>query len=157
MSAVAPLFRPNVRTPAPLIMAFALLIGTGLNSLWPMQLDAPVARNIAGWAYNLAATGLLAWCFVLFIRRRTTIIPNRPVSAFVTEGPYRFSRNPMYLALALFHLGIAMASGVIWNVFTFVPAMIAIRIWVIAPEERYMLERFGALYRNYFEQVPRWF
>jgi len=149
--------RPRVRIPAPLLLIIAILIGNGLNALWPMQLDAVVIRNIAGWTYNAAATLLLAWCVALFMRRRTTIMPSRPVNALITNGPYRYSRNPMYLSIALYHLGIAMATGIIWHVFTFVPALIAIRLWVIAPEEVYMRQRFGEAYQVYCTQVPRWF
>lgn len=160
---MALVFKPNanhrskVLIPAPVFLLIAILTGSGLNTLWPMQLNAIVIQNIAGWTYNIAATLLLVWCFVLFLRRKTTIIPGNPVDTLVTDGPYRYSRNPMYLSIALYHLGIAMATGIIWHVFTFVPTLIAIRLWVITPEETYLREHFGEAYNRYCLQVPRWF
>jgi protein-S-isoprenylcysteine O-methyltransferase Ste14 len=116
-----------------------------------------LAQILAGWVYILAASVLLLWCFWLFISNRTTIMPRNPVNQLVIRGPYRISRNPMYLSLALFHLGIGIATGNIWHIVTFAPSMLAIRLWVIAPEERYMSLQFGNEYRDYCAKVPRWF
>ena len=84
-------------------------------------------------------------------------MPRNPVNQLVIQGPYLLSRNPMYLSLALFHLGIGIATGNVWHIVTFAPSMLAIRRWVIAPEERYMADHFGAEYTDYCSKVPRWF
>ncbi len=149
--------RPGVYLPAPAIIALAIGVGYGLNDIWPGKIHPPLVLHALGWAHNLVGIGLILWCFWLFIRRRTTIMPANPVNAFVTTGPYRISRNPMYLGLALVHLGATMATGILWYVATFAVAIVAIRYFVIAPEERYLQQKFGEAYRSYCAQVPRWF
>lgn len=149
--------RPAVWLPAPAITALAILLGYGLNDLWPAEVDPPPVLHALAWAHNLLGLGLILWCFLLFIQRRTTIVPNRPVKALVLAGPYRYSRNPMYLGLALVHLGATMATGILWYLATFILATLATQRYVIAPEERYLQHKFGAAYRDYCLQVPRWF
>ena len=149
--------RPNVPIPAPIFMGLFLLLGYSLNQTWSMTLDAGLAQFYAGWMYIFGATILLLWCFGLFIHNRTTIMPRNPVNRLVIQGPYRFSRNPMYLSLALFHLGIGIATGNIWHIVTFAPSMLTIRFFVIAPEEHYMRATFGSEYERYCAKVPRWF
>lgn len=148
---------PQVRLPAPIIMLLFLALGAGLNWLWPMQLEAELVRNLVGWSYNALGLGLIFYCFFMFHRRRTSFIPTQPVQEMVVSGPYRYTRNPMYVGLALVHLGIGIATGNIWIIATFAPSMLAIRLWVIAPEETYMQHRFGAAYSEYRLRVPRWF
>lgn len=149
--------RPNVPVPAPVIMAVFLLAGYLMNTAYPTSTELHWGQILAGWTYIAAATVLLLWCFGLFIRNRTTIMPRNPVNHLVIQGPYLISRNPMYLSLALFHIGIGIATGNMWNIVTFAPSMLAIRHWVITPEERYMAENFGAQYATYCSKVPRWF
>ncbi len=149
--------RPTVWLPAPAVTALAILLGYGLNDVWPAEVDPPAVLHALAWLHNLIGIGLILWCFLLFIQRRTTIVPNRPVKALVIAGPYRFSRNPMYLGLALVHLGTTMATGIIWYLATFVLATLATQRYVIEPEERYLQEKFGPAYRDYCLQVPRWF
>lgn len=149
--------RPAVWLPAPFITVTAIALGYGLNDTWPAEVDPPPMLHALAWMHNLLGIGLILWGFLLFIQRRTTIIPNRPVKSLVIVGPYRFSRNPMYLGLALVHLGATMATGIVWYLATFVLATLATQRYVIEPEERYLLKKFGEAYRTYCLQVPRWF
>jgi protein-S-isoprenylcysteine O-methyltransferase Ste14 len=105
---------------------------------------------VAGWA------GLMFAAFGLFRRRSTSIIPNRPANALVITGPYRFTRNPMYVSLALLTIALAIVLDTWWPIVLLVPALVIIRVTVIAREERYLRRRFGADYEAYTRRVRRW-
>ncbi len=151
------LSRPAVLVPAPIITALAIALGYGLNDVWPGEIDPPLVLHAIGYLHNIAGGVLLSWCFLIFIRNRTTIIPSRTVSALVIQGPYRYTRNPMYVSLALIHLGVTMSSGILWYAATFALSTLATHLFVIAPEERYLQYKFADAYRRYCTQVPRWF
>lgn len=148
--------KPKVLIPAPFYMGSFVLLGVGLNAWHPLVLIISEAQFYLGWLLIALATGLLISCFALFIKHRTTIMPRNSVNKLVVVGPYRHSRNPMYVSLGLFHLGIAVATGNVWNLLSFPPAMLAIYFWVIAPEEDYMRKTFDKVYLDYCNRVPRW-
>jgi protein-S-isoprenylcysteine O-methyltransferase Ste14 len=80
----------------------------------------------------------------------------KPDTALVTSGPYRFTRNPMYLGMAFLYVGFAFAFGVIWAL-AFLPAVIVVvDRFVIAREEPYLERNFGQAYRDYKARVRRW-
>ena len=143
---------PRVLVPPPLM--FAALVGGGL------LIDAgPLAR---GWALPaailLGAVGLslIVTALGLFFSSKTRPEPWRPASALVVTGPYRFTRNPMYLGLTLIGLATALVfSSVATALLTFLGALVADRL-VIAREEAYLERRFGADYRRYCGHVRRW-
>jgi protein-S-isoprenylcysteine O-methyltransferase Ste14 len=94
--------------------------------------------------------------FFGFFRARTTIRPDRAASILVTSGPYRFTRNPMYVSLTLLYAGVATLYQSIWA-WLFLPVVVAyIDRRVIRPEERYLERRFGADYAHYCAKVRRW-
>jgi protein-S-isoprenylcysteine O-methyltransferase Ste14 len=80
----------------------------------------------------------------------------RPSSALVVSGPYRFTRNPMYLGMTLMTVAIALWLNTWWVIVLLVPALLVIQRFVIAREERYLHRRFGAEYDAYTRQVRRW-
>ena len=94
------------------IAAWVLQIGIPLT--WPGVGDT--ASHIAGLAVGLAGVALMAWSIITLRRARTTVMPNEAASALVTDGPFRFRRNPIYLADMLILLGIAELMGNIWLV-----------------------------------------
>ena len=77
-------------------------------------------------------------------------------TALVTEGPFQFSRNPIYLALTLIYCGIGMAADSGWVLGLVVPVLAVMRYGVIAAEERYLEAKFGEAYRHYKGHVRRW-
>jgi protein-S-isoprenylcysteine O-methyltransferase Ste14 len=80
----------------------------------------------------------------------------RPTTAIVFTGPYRFTRNPMYLGLALLQAGLAMVTNSLWPLLTLAPVIVAVRRLVIDREERYLEAKFGEEYRAYKARVRRW-
>lgn len=73
-----------------------------------------------------------------------------------TAGPYRITRNPMYLALSLLYLGIGLMTGGIWVLGLIIPAVVTMNLGVIAREERYLERKFGPAYLSYKTSVRRW-
>lgn len=137
-------------------MAVILVAAYLINLVWPMKIHTGTVQLLVGLGIDILATALLLWCFGLFTTKRTTILPRRPVNQLVLTGPYQFSRNPMYVSLTLYHLGIAIGTGNLWQAIGFPVFILALRRWVIQPEESYLLQRFGTEYREYCSQVRRW-
>ena len=90
------------------------------------------------------------------VRHRTTIVPHHAVSALVTTGAYRISRNPMYAGLAIAYLGGALLVGSWWPLAILPLALLAVRRLVIDPEERYLASQFAQTYSDYRARVRRW-
>ena len=146
----------HVHVPPPVVHGLGILLGVGAAGLLPLRLP-PSGWLTATGALLLAVAGILAgWGFREFQRSRNPVPPNRPVRALMTRGPFRFSRNPLYLALALLHggMGLVLANG--WVLLSLIPALLIVRYYVIAREEAYLRRRFGATYAAYAARVRRW-
>ena len=106
----------------------------------------------------LIAAGILplGWALLRFARAHVNPLPTRPVETLVLAGPYRYTRNPMYLGMLLLYLGTALLTRLSWAV-VFAPVVILLvnRI-VIAREEAYLTRRFGSEYAAYRSRVRRW-
>jgi protein-S-isoprenylcysteine O-methyltransferase Ste14 len=94
--------------------------------------------------------------FRVLSRAHTPVDPLKPTTALVTEGPFRYSRNPIYVALTLLYVGVALLVNVWWILLLVVPVLLVIRYGVIAREEAYLTRKFGEAYRQYTAQVRRW-
>lgn len=133
-------------------------IGAGLlvHVFWA-QTWLPGGASVAiGAALILAAAALLISA-VSTLRKAGTPVPgNRPTSAVVRTGPYRFSRNPIYLAFTLFHAGIAAGINSAGVLLALVPALALMALVVIPREERYLQARFPSAYLRYKRAVRRW-
>lgn len=155
-SAGPELDNPGVRIPPPLVYLAAVLIGAAIDRAIPVRvLPASLTGWLGGTVVLLALT-LSGLSFREFIKAKTTVRPDRPVSALVTTGPLQYSRNPMYLAVSMLQVGIAIWMNSVWVVVLLVPVLAWIRWRVIAPEERYLVGKFGQVYRDYQAKVRRW-
>jgi protein-S-isoprenylcysteine O-methyltransferase Ste14 len=122
----------------------------------PLALGARPATAVVG-AVVLAAGAALALAGVIeVVRHQTTIVPHHGVSALVTTGAYRVSRNPMCAGLAIAYLGGALLAGSWWPLATFPLALLAVRGLVVGSEERYLAGQFGQTYIDYRARVRRW-
>lgn len=104
----------------------------------------------------VAGSILFSLCFERFRRAGTNVPSWQPSTALVTGGPYRFSRNPIYLAQTLIYLGLACGYGSAWPLALLPAVLIVMHHGVIRREERYLAARFGAAYRAYSASVRRW-
>ena len=105
----------------------------------------------------LVLGGLLAiWGKRTLQRAGTNVDPALPATVLVVTGPFRFSRNPMYLARTLLYAGLALVMNTLWPLIALAPLLVLIQYGVIYREERYMHAKFGNAYRQYQAQVRRW-
>ena len=113
-------------------------------------------------AHALAWALLVLWLVLTvssigtFRRWRTSIIPVRPATARVVSGPYRFTRNPMYVGLAALAVALSLFLDTWWTIVLLMPVLLVVRVVVSAPEERYLQRHFGADYVAYTQRVRRW-
>jgi protein-S-isoprenylcysteine O-methyltransferase Ste14 len=147
---------PGVHVPPPFFFVAAIGGGLLLQRAVPLPIGGGAWRVIAIYVLVGGFVALLASAFTSFWRRRTTIIPNRPAAALVVAGPYRFTRNPMYVAMTLLTTAIGLWTNTWWILILLVPALAAIDRYVIAREEAYLRRRFGADYDAYTTRVRRW-
>lgn len=149
---------PGVIAPPPLIYLGFLLAGWGLGRLagLPSIGGDAVARMVVAGLLVGVGLALELWAIGAFRRRRTAVQPWKPSTALVAEGPYRFSRNPIYLGFAVTYLGLALALNSWLALALLVPCLLVVDRGVIAREERYLSAKFGASYDAYRGRVRRW-
>ncbi len=146
----------GVIAPPPLIYLGGILVGAVLERLWRLQLPTRGWGPVVGALLIAAAVVLSAIAVRSFQRAATSPKPHKPTTAIVTSGPFRYTRNPIYLGFTLVHLGIALWSASAWILVTLVPVLALIRYGVIAREERYLERLFGEEYLSYKANVRRW-
>lgn len=140
-------------------LAWALAIVAGLALDWLMPLPFMPARAPSSWLGGgifVAALALAAWAIATITRGGSNVPTNLPTTAIVDTGPYRFTRNPIYLGMMLGLLGLAMAFDSLWLLVTLAPFALVIRHGVVAREEAYLDRKFGEGYRGYRSRVRRW-
>ncbi len=140
----------------PLVYLAAILIGWLLELGWPLPFLPDVVAARLGSLLVLLAAVLFVSSIRTFRAAGTPVPGNKPTTAIVRTGPYRFSRNPIYLAFSLLHLGIAISANSLWLIATLIAAVAVMAVLVIPREERYLEGRFGAEYLSYRTSVRRW-
>ncbi len=145
---------PQVKIPPPLIALFFILLGYALNRFSPLPL--PPALKFHGYVFITLALIILVKSASLFKRSGTQLEPWKTTSAIVTDGFYRFSRNPIYLAFVLIGIGVALLTGNAWILAMQIPFMIMMSLYVIRKEEHYLSDKFGLTYTSYAARVRRW-
>ena len=131
-------------------------MGLLLHLVFPLHiLPTTLARGI-GVVCVLVSLPLALATLRVLSRARTPVDPMKPTTALVTEGPFRYSRNPIYVALTLLYVGVALLINALWILLLVVPAVLVLRYGVIAREEAYLTRKFGDAYRQYTAQVRRW-
>lgn len=154
----APPESAGVAFPPPILYALGFGIGYGLHRLRPVALQAGGGRMriVVGGVLIALAAGLAASALLLFRRAGTSPIPHKPTTALVVRGPYRFTRNPMYVSLAALYLGLGLLVNSLWPLLCFPVVIGMVERWVIVREEAYLERRFGDAYRAYRRRVRRW-
>lgn len=148
--------RVGVIAPPPLIYAVVFALGYALDRSYPVSLRPDASARWLGWAIFAAGLCVLALGGAYLHRAGTPVSPYRPSTTLVTAGPYRYSRNPLYIALTLAYLGAAVVVNTVWPVML-LPGLLLVMQWgVISREERYLERRFGDEYRRYRARVRRW-
>jgi protein-S-isoprenylcysteine O-methyltransferase Ste14 len=146
----------DVRIPPPLIYAVGLGAGLLLSKWIPSRWLPSAFSRFSGWTLVVAACSLAVPALAIFLYKKTAIRPDRPATTLAVSGPYRITRNPMYLSLALLYAGIAILYRSIWALVFFFPVLFIIDRRVIVREELYLERRFGSTYAQYRTRVRRW-
>lgn len=161
MTADTPISNPGVRFPPP----FLFLLGLGLAWLLEMRVvrirlvgssASTLLLETIGLALLLLGLLLIFWGLLTFARARTAILPMRPASVIVQTGPYRFSRNPMYVGMAVAYFGGALAMNSGWAIVLLPFVMYGLYRLVIIREEDYLALAFPEEYEAYRGRVRRW-
>lgn len=140
----------------PLVYLGAIVLGLLLHVVWPVRLVSRAVSVPLGIIAVLAAVAMFLYA-VRTLRTAGTPVPgNRPTTTIVRAGPYRWSRNPIYLAFSLLQLGVAFWVDSLWLLVTLVPAVALMSFVVIPREERYLETRFPSDYPAYKAAVRRW-
>ena len=147
---------PGVIAPPPLILLGFVLLGLALDWLRPAAFLPSAVQYAVGAALIALALALAAAAIVCFTRAGTNVPTRQPATALVVAGPYRFSRNPIYVGMILLVLGIGVMVDSVWLIGLALPFAFVLRYGVIAREERYLAAKFGDAYRAYRERVRRW-
>jgi len=146
----------RVILPPPVIYLLFLALAWSVESLWPFPLPDNLWTRYLGWGLIDAGVLLMLWAALLMLRRRTTVNPYGTPRRLLADGPFRFSRNPIYLADTLIYGGVALLWGSLWP-WLLLPALIVVmQRGVIGHEERLLGELFGEEYRDYCRRVRRW-
>ena len=151
---------PNVLIPPPLLFAMPLLTGFIVQHFVPIRIVHGLYPEriirLVGWAEIAIALALNGWAIATFNRLRTSVIPRRRARTLAYEGPYKLTRNPMYLGFTVLYLGITFIANAFWPLL-FLPEAIALTsLFAIRREEAYLTREFGDSYREYCSKVRRW-
>ena len=152
-------FRFLMRIPVPWVFLLAYYLGLLLGRLFPqIHPIPPLPPGAANGGYALLVVGsvAMAWPLVLFFRKHTTTKPGMRSKVLVVEGPYKLSRNPMYVGLVVFYLGAMVARDEMAPLAT-LALTVAYLQWIVIPvEEKKLSEAFGRAYAGYRARVGRW-
>ncbi len=148
--------RPDVLIFPPALLGGGMVLGFVLDWLYPVPVFPPVAARICGVTLFVIGAALGYWAQTVLRRAGTNISPNQPALALVTGGPYRRTRNPLYLAGLGVYLGVACFVNGIAPFLLLAPLAVLLHWGVVRREERYLSAKFGEAYRAYQHQVRRW-
>jgi len=140
----------------PVAIGLPLLVGWLATLAWGDPVDLGAWRIPLGLALVVFFVVWNGWALWLFRRHETGLLPGEATHTLIEEGPYRRTRNPLYVGLLALYLGMALLAPTLWGLLLF-PAAVLLLLWgAIVPEERYLHERFGAAYVDYQRRVRRW-
>lgn len=157
MRAPDPHDEPPSRIPwPPLLMLATLGAGAMLDALLPIAFPFPHAGRAIGAAVIVLALANDVWCAMLMARHSTTIRPDRAVSSLVTEGPYRWSRNPIYVSHVALTAGLGLVFSSVWTLLLLPALAFGLTKLAIVPEETHLSRKFGSLFDAYVARTRRW-
>ena len=160
MEPQSPKDRASVRIFPPGVPLLAVLIGAAVNRWWPIAggfvLPTPGRYWIGGLIVAISFLGLGVWSIVLFHRSGQDANPWKPTPQIVDRGPFRMTRNPMYLQMVLTCVGLAVLLGNLWILILTPLGAWLLQRFAILPEEAYLERKFGESYLAYKRRVRRW-
>ena len=147
---------PGVFAPPPLFMIVPVLVGALLDLAIPTSIGPNPLRNLVALLFVVVGLALNVGGYVAQRRAGTSPLPHHPSTRLVKTGVYGFSRNPMYLGMLAWGIGLAILLDTMWGLIFVIPGAVALHYGVIRREERYLEGKFGEEYRAYKREVGRW-
>lgn len=144
---------PRLLPPRALLIALLVQV-PALLLVWPPR--PPGSWLVAGGLALLAGAALNLWADSAFKRGRVPVCPFKPVPALVEEGPYRYSRNPMYLGMVLICASLALLTRTPVNLLAAAAYWVWLRQRFVIPEEAFLREQVGERFQGYADRIPRW-
>jgi protein-S-isoprenylcysteine O-methyltransferase Ste14 len=149
----------DVAIKPPFLFLGALAIGCLLSLVVPIGPGLGSANGVAlatGLAFVVIGFALTAWSARAFHLAGTSVVPGETSTALVTSGPYKITRNPIYIGFILVYFGVAIVLTSMWILLLLVPVLIILQRGVVEREEVYLEREFGEAYRKYKARVPPW-
>lgn len=150
----------RIGIPVPWVYTIGYLVGIGIQFVVPVSIASSAALviivRVLGILLVAAGAVLMAWSLSIFHKHHTTTVPTETTTTFVNWGPYRFSRNPMYVGLFLFFAGLSVIFAFVWPILALLAVVYYVNSKVIPIEERQLRKNFGEVYEQYCKKVRRW-
>jgi len=147
---------PHVTVPPPIIFASGFGAAFILERLLPLRLFTAYPFKLCGWFFAVASMLIAFGAIAMMLKAHTNIHPHRAADHLVSGGPFRFSRNPLYLAQVLLTIGAALYWDIGWAIVTLAPVVIILQNYVIRREELHLEAKFGVEYAEYKRRTKRW-
>ena len=147
---------PGVRIHPPVIYAGSILSGMGIDNYWPQAMPLGIHGHFYASIIIVFALLIAGFSIFEFYRAGTDVRPDKPDSALINSGPYRLSRNPLYIVLTLVQITVAVWFNNAWVLILVIASVIVITQYAIKREERYLEKLFGQDYLDYRQRVRRW-
>ncbi len=148
---------PGVIAFPPLLYGGTLAVGLILHFFVPVRPLPSLPARLLGAVLLVGGGALVKWGVNSMRRAGTNVRPDQPATTIVVDGPFRFTRNPLYLGLTGLYAGVALLVDALWPLVLLVPLLVIVKWGVIHREERYLEAKFGETYRLYKARVRRWF
>lgn len=148
-----------MRVPVPWVFVLVYLAGVGVQNFLPIVIRSPDLAwiiRVAGFVFMGVGIAIAFSAMGIFRKSKTTTVPHERPSTLVISGPYRFTRNPMYVGLTLVYLGVAGTRNELSPVIVLPLLLGYINFLVISVEEQNLHAFFGGEYQKYGERVGRW-
>ena len=142
--------------PPPIVYFGCLMVGLGLDYLWPLPILSQTIQYAFGFTIMALAGLLIGWVLREFSKSKTSFNLGKPTTEIISTGPFGYSRNPAYVSLTILNFGIAIAVDSLWIFVMAIPAVLIVQYFVILREEAYLDRKFGDEYQRYKAAVRRW-
>ena len=147
---------PGVKIPPPLVYVGCMAISYGCHRSWPVSMGYASVLQFFGLALFVIAFSSLVYLLRLFKANDTEVEPWKTTHNLIVNGPFKYSRNPIYVCFSLILIAAGLIANSYFVLFSFVPASVIVYQTAIKKEEQYLIMKFGEQYRAYMKGVPRW-
>jgi protein-S-isoprenylcysteine O-methyltransferase Ste14 len=149
-----------VRVFPPAVPIVAILAGSGFQYVWPIDIGLAIPEVVRYWVGGAIVLGAIlllgGWSVLLMRRSGQSENPWKPTTRIIERGPYRITRNPMYLQMVVACIGVAVILANVWILLLAPVCAWALQVLAILPEEEYLERKFGEQYLAYKKRVRRW-